>query len=122
MPRSLDRRNRPLTIDEAATRAALERIAADGSDLRRPLTIDFFVAVPDRHSGESVARDARARGSGTAVEYDEPSARWTCYCTTTMVPELHAVVAVERELNEVARKHGGHADGFGTFGNFEAHS
>jgi hypothetical protein len=86
------------------------------------MTIDFFVAVPDRQSGESVARVARERGFSTAVEYDEPSTWWTCYCTITMVPELRAVVAAERELDDVAGKHGGHADGFGTFGNREAYS
>ncbi|WP_394832881.1 ribonuclease E inhibitor RraB [Pendulispora rubella] len=38
-----------------ATRAALERIARDGSDLSRQLKMDFFVAVPDEMSGRIMA-------------------------------------------------------------------
>ena len=43
-----------MAIDHAATKEALERIREDGSDLERPLSMDFFVAVPDERSGEAV--------------------------------------------------------------------
>ena len=74
-----------------ATKEALESIASNGSDMTRPLEMDFFVAVPDEASGDAVARRAR--------------------------PSYDVVVAIERELDEIGRRVGGYADGFGTFGN-----
>lgn len=100
-----------------ATAAALQRIRDHGSDMSRPMAIDFFVAVPSKEAGDSVARRADALGFRTSVEQDSQTHDWTCYCTKTLVPELSAVIAIERELDEIGRLYGGHADGFGSFGN-----
>ena len=100
-----------------ATRQALERIAKDGSDLSRPLQMDFFVAVPDEKSGHVVAARASKLGFGTSVEQDVESHEWTCYCTTVMMAAFESVVAIEAQLDSLASDVGGHADGFGTFGN-----
>jgi hypothetical protein len=100
-----------------ATRAALERIALDGSDLNRPLDMDFFVAVPDAAAGAVVAARAVSLGFATNVEQDVESGEWTCYCTLRLVPAFDAVVAIEEQLDALAHDVGGHADGFGTFGN-----
>jgi regulator of RNase E activity RraB len=99
---------------------ALRRVAADGSDLSRPMSIDFTVAVPDAGAGLEVAVRAGALGYQTAVRQDEESREWTCYCTRIMVPSYEAVVAAQQELDELARSHGGWADGWGTFGNRES--
>ena len=72
---------------------ALRRVAADGSDLSRPVSIDFTVAVPDSGAGLEVAVRAGALGYQTAAQ---------------------------QELDELARSHGGRADGWGTFGNRES--
>ncbi len=100
-----------------ATRAALERIALDGSDMSRPLDMDFFVAVPDAAAGNVVATRAAELGFATNVEQDAESQEWTCYCTKRLVPTFDAVVAIEQQLEALARDVGGYADGFGTFGN-----
>lgn len=81
------------------------------------MKIDFFVAVPDEASGQSVAAAARALGFATSVEQDSDSGVWTCYCTITIVPSFEAVRAIEVQLDEIGRKVGGYADGFGSFGN-----
>jgi len=104
-------------IDADATRAALERIARDGSDLGRPLKMDFFVAVPDESSGHVVAARAATAGFETSVEQDSETREWTCYCTKVLVPSYQAVVAIEAQLDSLARDIGGYSDGFGTFGN-----
>ena len=102
-----------------ATRQALKQIELDGSDLGKPLLMDFFVAVPSELAGNEVARAATAIGFDTSVEADDESGEWTCYCTIKMVPELFAVLQVEERLDEIGRSVGGKADGFGTFGNVE---
>jgi hypothetical protein len=103
---------------------ALRRLEADGSDLSRPMDIDFAVAVPGESSGKAVAEAARAAGYAAKVACDgsgedEDSQRWTCYCTRRMVPSREALRAAEAELERVSAPHGGYLDGWGSFGNAE---
>ena len=103
--------------EEEATRAALVRYAEHGSDLSKPMTIDFFVAVPNDDAGRAVARAAVALGFEVSVERDQMTMEWTCYCKKSLIPTFEAVIAIERQLDALAKPHGGYADGFGSFGN-----
>ncbi len=100
-----------------ATADSLKRYSDTGSDLTRPMKMDYFVSVPTESAGESVATRAGALGFKTKVEPDSIGPKWTCYCTKTMVPEYKAVVAIERQLDALGREFGGSSDGFGSFGN-----
>ena len=95
---------------------ALHGLEADGSDLSKPMDIDFAVACPDEASGLAVASEAAALGYGTEVGRDDGGA-WCCSCTRHMVATYEAIIAAQAELDVVARRHGGHSDGWGTFGN-----
>ncbi len=99
---------------------ALRRVASDGSDMSRPMAIDFAVAVPDETSGLRMAAAAGSAGYATSVWQDDESGDWTCDCTKTMAATYDAVVASQDELDKLAKPFGGHADGWGTFGNGEA--
>ena len=103
--------------EDEATRQALQQYVEAGSDLSRPMEMDFFVAVPDQAAGEAVAARAHLLGFATSVEHDDEDGAWTCYCTKTIVPEYATVVRIERELDRIGREFGGHGDGFGSFGN-----
>ena len=101
---------------------ALRRVLADGSDMSKPMEIDFAVAVPSREAGERVAEQAKQRGFRVDLVPDaheeEPDATtWTCYCTKTMVPEYDELLSVQRELDDLSKPFGGWSDGWGTFGN-----
>ena len=96
---------------------ALRRVAGDGSDMSRPMSIDFTIAVPSREVGEEIGRLVAACGYVVRVEQDTLSRAWTCYCTKSMVATYDSVVAAQRELNFIAHEVGGHCDGWGTFGN-----
>jgi hypothetical protein len=96
--------------------AALDRYRAQGSDLSRPMEIDFFVAAPTQEAADSVARHALALGFATKVEPTEATG-WTCYCTKSLIPSYANVRAIEHQLDALARAYGGRADGFGSFGN-----
>ncbi|WP_391527847.1 ribonuclease E inhibitor RraB [Pirellulimonas nuda] len=100
-----------------ATRQALRQIEQNGSDLSKPLLMDFFVAVPSHSAGVAVAKSAATLGFTACVEADETSGEWTCYCTITIIPELSTVTKLEKRLDMLGRSVGGTADGFGTFGN-----
>jgi regulator of RNase E activity RraB len=94
---------------------ALRRLAAAGSDLSRPMSIDFAVAVPSRVAGLAVARAAAVVGYESSV--DGGGDGWTCYCTRRMVASHAAVVDAQAELNRLSEPHGGRCDGWGSAGN-----
>jgi hypothetical protein len=106
-----------MTHADDATLAALRRYEQEGSDLSKPMEIDFFVAVPTESAGLEVARRVRPHGFRPSVEQDRETGVWTCYCAITVVPRYEAVVAIEKMLDAIAREVGGHADGFGSYGN-----
>lgn len=104
-------------IPNDATGDALRQYIADGSDLTKPMKMDFFVAVPSRKAGDQVAAKAQKLGFEIKVDQDAESLEWTCYCTKTIIPEYSEVVSIEQKLDSIAKVIGGHIDGFGSFGN-----
>jgi Regulator of ribonuclease activity B len=106
-------------IPNDATGNALKRFAKMGSDLTKPMEINFFVAVPSKEFGNKVALKAGELGFTTSVEQDDETLDWTCYCTKVLIPEYSEVVKVEQQLDSIATEFGGYADGFGSFGNAE---
>jgi regulator of RNase E activity RraB len=97
---------------------ALRRVARDGSDMTKPMFIEFHVAVPNEESANGLAVVARKLGYYVQV-YASPECRlpWTCQCSTRMIADFKGVVSVQNELAEISRKFGGIPDGWGTFGN-----
>ena len=93
------------------------RLAAIGSDMTRPMDIDFHVAAVDKASADAIARAAQELGYRTSVSKDHNSARWTCTCMREMVATHETVIGVQRELDDLSRPLGGYIDGWGTYGN-----
>jgi len=106
---------KPIPDDD--TGSAIKRWEAEGSDLSRPMTIDFFVVVPSQNEGVTFARQTELQDFKTDVEYDAESGTWTCYCSMTMIPDYEEIVEIERLLGSVARRVGGFLDGFASYGN-----
>jgi hypothetical protein len=96
---------------------ALRQLASEGSDLSKPMIIDFAVAVPNRAAGKAVAAAASPLGFTTDVYHDVESDTWTCYCTKTMVPRYDDIIAIQNQLDELSQPFGGKSDGWGSFGN-----
>lgn len=94
----------------------LRRIAGNGSDMSKPMEVDFAVAAPDEDSARAVAEAAAKRGYRTNVGRDDAGG-WSCYCTRTMLATYDGVMAVQAELDGLGHPYGAHADGWGTFGN-----
>jgi regulator of RNase E activity RraB len=97
---------------------ALRRIVAEGSDLSKPMYVNFQVAVPDEESAEKLAALARKLGYQVSV-YGSPECTlpWTCECSTRMIATYESVVAIQGELTAISAQFGGIPDGWGTFGN-----
>ncbi len=97
---------------------ALRRVLSDGSDMSRPMYVDFHVSVPDEASAKALAAVTLKLGYRVSV-YDSPkfSPLWTCQCSTRMLVTYESVIAIQQELGEISAEFGGHPDGWGTFGN-----
>ncbi len=100
-----------------ATGEALNEFIKNGSDLTKPMEIDFFVAVPSEKTGDEVAIRVKPLGFRVSVEQDTKSGDWTCYCTKTLIPEYTEVIKIEKLLTNIAEPFGGYSDGFGSYGN-----
>lgn len=75
------------TFPNDDTGAAIRQWAAEGSDITKPMKIDFFVAVPNRVVGDLFASDPELSVfSQVSVEEDAETGRWTCYCSKVVVP------------------------------------
>lgn len=106
-------------IDRASTLHGLNSIKECGSDLSRPLVMDFFVTAPTEHAGKKICSAVEKLGFSVRLDYDSPTRCWTCYCSQELIADLDFVFDIEELLDAVAAKYGGAADGFGTFGNFQ---
>ncbi len=97
---------------------ALRRLIKDGSDLSKPMYVDFQVAVPSEKAAKQLADGARKLGYKVRVYASaECELPWTCECSTRMVVSHEGIVAMETELAELASPLGGFPDGWGSFGN-----
>lgn len=99
-------------FDENA--AILREMEADGSDLGPARLIDFAHVFQDRQSAEAFARDAEQDGFTTSVESTERAeGPWDAIAAKRMIPSCENVTATEQRLGDLARSHGGRADGWG---------
>lgn len=106
------------TFPNDDTGAAIRQWAAEGSDITKPMKIDFFVAVPNRVVGDLFASDPELSVfSQVSVEEDAETGRWTCYCSKVVVPIYKDIVETEQLLAGLAKRYGAEFDGFGSFGN-----
>jgi len=97
---------------------ALRRFVDHGSDLTKPMFIDFQVAVPDEAAGRGLADAAAKLGYRVSIYPSEKcSLPWTCECSTRMLATYDGIIAIQRELAGLAAAFRGYPDGWGSFGN-----
>lgn len=108
----------PHDLPESADFDALRKLVEEGSDLDRPMCVNFHVAVPSKSAGDRLAEAARKLGYCARVYASRGcSLPWTCECSTRMLATPSGIAAFEAELSELALPLGGFPDGWGTFGN-----
>ncbi|HTJ45417.1 MAG TPA: ribonuclease E inhibitor RraB [Kofleriaceae bacterium] len=97
---------------------ALRRVAGSGSDMSKPMLVDFMIAA-GAGATESIATGARALGYVAAIDRNDRGER-TVYCSKQMLLDYDSVITAQRELDEMSAPFGGRTDGWGTSGNLEA--
>lgn len=102
-------------IPDDDTGQVLRQMLDDGIDLEQPRDLDFFVVFAERAKADAFAaaagvqEDAEVHGP----EIDEEGI-WQVAVTRRMVPTHAAVTAFELEIAELAERHGGYPDGWGS--------
>lgn len=106
-----------MNLPDDATGNALREYVANGSNLDKPMNIEFFLSIPSVGIGDIVSNDKRLSDFEMSIEHDQESNEWTCYCEITVIPTYANITKIEALLGRVAEEYGAHYDGFGSFGN-----
>ena len=81
---------------------ALKRIADDGVDMTKPLTIEFQIAaVPDEAIANSVVNDIKKEGYSSKKDHDEADDEWLIICPIEIVPSYDNIVSTQQRLERL---------------------
>lgn len=96
---------------------ALRQVAAGGSNMAQPMTIDFVIAAPDEAAARGVAAASEALGFDPSIYQDPDKGTWSVTCSKSMLATYAGVIAAQAQLSELARPYAAACDGWGSFGN-----
>jgi hypothetical protein len=94
---------------------ALQSLFKDGVNFKKPQSVEFFVAVPDRATGEKVSQVLKEKGINCFLEQDDDTDEWACCCSKKMLLNYNELVKMQKELDALSKPHGGYSDGWGVF-------
>ncbi|MBY6187719.1 ribonuclease E inhibitor RraB [Marinobacter hydrocarbonoclasticus] len=87
----------------------------EGIDLTQSYMLDFYVIFGSEKQGQ-LAADAVAAaypGAGLFLNLSEETGQWELRLQQEMVPEYHAIGAIEGKLAELSKPFKGKTDGWG---------
>ena len=96
---------------------ALRQVADQGSDMSRPMTIDFVISTGDMAKARSIAQLVAEHGYRSDLHPDDEAGSIEVYCTRRMVATYEGVVACQAELTRLCEPFGVVCDSWGTYGN-----
>ena len=102
---------------EDADGDALRAIVASGSDMSRPMVIDFAIDASSKSIAQACLAALEDAGFQASLYQDDEDKRWSVYCPIRMIAEYDAIVRTQKILGELVVDLGGTPDGWGTFGN-----
>lgn len=112
------------TYPDDADGQALQKLAEAGNDFSKPMDVDIQIAAPDEEVAIQIANSASALGYRTEVFFDddledvgEAPEPWTCECSKVILVTYDRILAVQEELNHIAKPLACYVDGWSTYGN-----
>ena len=118
--------------DSSDDAQVLSTLADSGHDLTQPMLIEFEVLTDSETAADAIADAAEQAGFAAHVYSGQTEAEpamdsaattpaaqivWVCVCSTKMVADVAGLAKTRQRLSELARRHGGHVESWGTFGN-----
>ena len=103
------------SVAEQQDARVIENLQESGSDISKPHNIDFFLYFPSEIQANAAAAEMAQLGyKVVAVESAQDKKQWEVYATRSLAPQLETMTATTRTLEELASRHGGDYDGWGT--------
>lgn len=96
---------------------ALRNIAQSGSDMSRPMVMDFAIDASSKAIALACLAAIEDAGFDGELYQDEDDQRWAVYVAIRMIADYDGIVRTQKILGELVAEHGGTPDGWGTFGN-----
>lgn len=96
---------------------ALRRVVALGSDMSKPMCIDFAIDAPSEAIADLCIARLAERDFRSGKFRDDESGRWTINVPVVMTPVYAEIVHFQQVLDDDLRALGAKSDGWGTFGN-----
>jgi hypothetical protein len=91
----------------------LKMLYKQGVDFNDPQDVEFFIAVPDKQSGEAVLKALSDDGLNCELEQDDETEEWTCYCLKKMLLNYEEIIDIQKRLDGLSIPYGGQTDGWG---------
>jgi hypothetical protein len=101
---------RPRSVDAEV----IEQLRQAGSDLSKPHEIEFFLYFPAEANAEAAAKALPDRGFSHRVTRAARGTESLLLLTRPMIPDEAGLAQLRRELDAIARQHGGKYDGWGS--------
>ncbi|CAG9609961.1 DUF3934 family protein [Pseudoneobacillus rhizosphaerae] len=104
-----------LKFPDDANGQALKSLYKEGIDFKKSHSVEFFIAVPDKKSGEIVSEVLKAEGFNCFLEQDDETDEWSCCTSKNMLLDYDSIVEIQNKLDQLSKPHGGFSDGWGVF-------
>jgi Regulator of ribonuclease activity B len=94
---------------------ALRSLYKEGVNFKKPQSVEFFVAVPNKATGEKLSQKLKEEGFNTFIEQDDETDEWACCCSKKMLLNYNELINIQNKLDNISKPLGGHSDGWGVF-------
>ncbi|HYK75223.1 MAG TPA: ribonuclease E inhibitor RraB [Pseudoneobacillus sp.] len=94
---------------------ALRSLYNEGINFKKPQSVEFFVAVPNKQSGEKLSQVLKNEGFNCFLDQDDETDEWACCFSKRMLLNHSELVKMQKKLDELSKPHGGYSDGWGVF-------
>lgn len=104
-----------IKFPDDANGEALKSLYKEGLDFRKSHSVEFFIAVPDKKSGELLTDVLKTEGFNCFLEQDDETDEWSCCTSKNMLLDYDNIVEIQNKLDQLSKPHGGFSDGWGVF-------
>jgi hypothetical protein len=94
---------------------ALRSLFKEGINFKKPQSVEFFVAVPNKEIGEKLSVVLKGEGFNCFLDQDDETDEWSCSFSKRMLLNYSEIVKMQKKLDEISKPHGGFSDGWGVF-------
>ena len=91
----------------------LKMLYKQGVDFKELQNVDFFIAVPDKKSGEAILIALKNDGFNCELAQDDETKEWTCYCFIKMLLNHEDIIDIQKRLDALSKPYDGYSDGWG---------